>query len=385
MNGNNNNNITTTEKTETKGGGDDQQTLLAALLGATSVARDEHEFSHRLSTFKATIATPESQKRREYYLDRQKTKRRDLLKQLRTLASTTDNDDKVEHNDEDYDDSDQSMSDQKGVESTTSTRDIDNDDISMTTTTTTTVEQEKIRKTQKNIDSKLKRQQKKKQQELSMYSNHLMLAEPMKDVPERIDVDWFAVPAPQGKRCLVVSQRDKTVARSPDGTIIASFSSTLPFGSTASRESCGNINNRFCVLDCLFEPIKSVYYVLDILCWKGNVLCDCNSEFRFFWKQTKLSETMAHKRSQSNPSPFIALPYYDTDTQSLKLLNDTLSEQQQVKELIDDSSYNIEFILFYHKESLYSFGLTPLFLSLSAHHLPTLLASVMNDPNNTIK
>lgn len=35
----------------------------------------------------------------------------------------------------------------------------------------------------------------------------------------------------------------------------------------------------------------STYYIIDMMCWRGYSLYDCNYEFRNFWIKSKLEET----------------------------------------------------------------------------------------------
>ncbi|EFA76704.1 hypothetical protein PPL_09455 [Heterostelium album PN500] len=360
--------------------------LLSALFGATQFKDVDHEFSHRQQSFKSTISTPESQKRREYYLEKQKLKRRDLVNQLRSVVSDSQNYTIKQQQQQQDNNNDIAIDEQNNDNSINDSLDL-NDSMEVSNIDSNS----NNNNTQKNRDKRKKQKEKKQMKEISHYSNHLMLAESMTDIPMYFSDEWFAVPVSQGKRCLVISQREITVARSPDGHVMSTFHSTLPFGSPASRESTGNVANRYCILDCLYEPFKSVYYILDILCWKGNMLCDCDTEFRFFWKQTKLAETTASTRSNYNPHPFISLPSYGCDLESLDQLNQLRIQSHQTPEPttttttpINDKQYPIEFILFYHKESHYDFGSTPLLLSLSSHHLPDLVEKLKIDSNSNM-
>ena len=46
----------------------------------------------------------------------------------------------------------------------------------------------------------------------------------------------------------------------------------------------------YCILDCIFHEANATYYIMDVMCWRGYSLYDCTSEFRLFWRDTKLRE-----------------------------------------------------------------------------------------------
>lgn len=55
------------------------------------------------------------------------------------------------------------------------------------------------------------------------------------------------------------------------------------------------------------------------MCWRGYSLYDCNTEFRFFWMNSKLAETDALKpASQYHRYRFSVLPVYECDVGGLQ-------------------------------------------------------------------
>jgi snurportin-1 len=98
----------------------------------------------------------------------------------------------------------------------------------------------------------------------SRYQDHLMIAEPLLDIPSDLATNWFCVPIPRGTRCLVVAASGITTSRSVDGKILNRFPSRLPSGSKYTLSA-----SQFCILDCIFCEEESTYYCLDMLCWKG--------------------------------------------------------------------------------------------------------------------
>jgi snurportin-1 len=122
-----------------------------------------------------------------------------------------------------------------------------------------------------------------------------MFAEWLIDIPEDLYENWCLVCCPVGKRCLVISSNGKRksiwtqafrktdLAHRADcfkvrsGRTLNKFESILPAGSSTYR---GNKVTDYCILDCIFDPVHWVYYVLDIMCWKGHPIYDCDTEFR---------------------------------------------------------------------------------------------------------
>ena len=115
------------------------------------------------------------------------------------------------------------------------------------------------------------------------------------------------MPRPEGKRCLVISSQHTTVSRHRNGSTLHKFSSRLPNGSRASTAGSGD---NFCILDCVFHESDSVYYVLDIMCWKGYALYDCSAEFRIFWVQSKLAECLQGLQQEQQRYPFVPVPAF---------------------------------------------------------------------------
>lgn len=68
----------------------------------------------------------------------------------------------------------------------------------------------------------------------------------------------------------------------------------------------GSRGSEYCILDCVYDEIKQIYYVLDLMCWKGQPLYDSDTEFRFFWLQAKVADELPDLkiRSKANPCVF---------------------------------------------------------------------------------
>ncbi|KAG6825713.1 hypothetical protein H0H92_002740 [Tricholoma furcatifolium] len=149
-------------------------------------------------------------------------------------------------------------------------------------------------------------------------------------LPVDLETGWVALsPVPQGKRCIAITQTAVGVpshatlrSRLLGKILIPRFPAVLP---------------PHCVLDCILDSHwkeNGVLHVLDILKWKGQDLTECESAFRFWWRDTRIAElppsTPPPVPSDSNTSPtteytfpypitFLPVPYH-TDTTLSNLL-----------------------------------------------------------------
>ena len=91
-----------------------------------------------------------------------------------------------------------------------------------------------------------------------------------------------------GQSPKVADMQGQTVSRLRNGVKLHQFSSLLPSG---SRRTLSGPDD-FCILDCIFCQQQGVYYIMDLMCWKGYSLYDCSTEFRLFWRESKLKEDL---------------------------------------------------------------------------------------------
>ncbi|KAI7897528.1 uncharacterized protein BX663DRAFT_527975 [Cokeromyces recurvatus] len=198
------------------------------------------------------------------------------------------------------------------------------------------------------INPRRKKNDKKKNN--NIYMNQIMYAEYLESIPEDFIDNWVTMICPIGKRCLVTSGNGQTIARSRNGNIIKRFQSILPSGSRTSHTS------EYCILDCVYDAVHWTFYVLDIMCWKGYPIYDCDTNFRHFWLQTKVELNEFDKPNNENQFyKFIALkPVLTSETQLIAANpEDYLLEKQGF-------TYNIDGLLFYHRQAHYKGGSTPL-------------------------
>ena len=62
--------------------------------------------------------------------------------------------------------------------------------------------------------------------------------------------------------------------------------SGLPSGSPRT----GGRDDSSTILDCVFDEASATFYAIDVLCWGGYSLYDCDVDFRFYWLRSKLDE-----------------------------------------------------------------------------------------------
>ncbi|KAH9855648.1 hypothetical protein C2E23DRAFT_593889 [Lenzites betulinus] len=143
-------------------------------------------------------------------------------------------------------------------------------------------------------------------------------------IPDDLETGWVAVaPVPMGKRCLAVTHQTSGIAGIVPNTTIRSrvLGKPLmkPFPSTLPPQT---------VLDCILDDNwrdNGILHVLDVITWKGQDLGDCETPFRFWWRDTRLSELSSLPPPPNAASPegpmyqfphpttFAPIPYH-TDT-----------------------------------------------------------------------
>ncbi|TFK66334.1 hypothetical protein BDN72DRAFT_961831 [Pluteus cervinus] len=134
-------------------------------------------------------------------------------------------------------------------------------------------------------------------------------SEPIHDgLPSDLETGWVAVaPVPVGKRCLAVTHQSSGVIGSTPNTTLRSrllgkpliprFPSSLP---------------ALTILDCILDTNwrqNGILHVLDVVKWKGQDVADCETAFRFWWRDTRLAEmNQSQPRSSSVPSSAFTFP-----------------------------------------------------------------------------
>lgn len=214
----------------------------------------------------------------------------------------------------------------------------------------------------------------------SRFAARLMLSEWMFGAaPSDLSSDWLLKLCPSGRRCLVMTGRDKftgkacTFSFSVGGMLLRSFPSLLPSGCHRGNDS-GNhgSSRRVTLLDCLFEQSANTFHVLDIVSWNGHPVDECETEFRFVWLTSKLSEQPGIDHiSRHNPFRFVPLSFHVCGP-----------PDRLLQTLCSQAAHEADGLLFFHRHGHYTSGSTPLVLWLKpfmvAETLPTAAPSSAN-------
>lgn len=200
----------------------------------------------------------------------------------------------------------------------------------------------------------------KKTRKRYQYRDQLMLSEWIIDAPIDLHSHWTMVLCPPGKRVLIVAHKGKTMMFGKNGYIHRKFPSLLPGGNRF------NTSHGFqsTILDCIFDEGSNTLYILDMMCFKGYPLYDCQTTFRFYWIKAKLFEENDHnimEISQYNKFKFTPC------------LNVPCTEDQIVKTVTSMHDFQVDGLLFYHNDSHYIPGRTPLVGWLKTCMLPNIL------------
>ncbi|XP_017788288.1 PREDICTED: snurportin-1 [Habropoda laboriosa] len=196
------------------------------------------------------------------------------------------------------------------------------------------------------------------------YVNQLMMSEWMLEVPQDFLDKWIIVPCPQGKRTLVVACKGITKAYNKRGNRLGKFYSALP-GGNPSEYKCSCT-----IIDCLWIKQQKTYFVLDILAWANQCLKNCNTEFRFFWLQSRLQEIeeLQEKNTDKNTYPILPLPNIDCNTD----INSALANVSHL--------HPLDGLLFYHRDGIYTKGRTTFVTWLKPFMLPEVLGLSVPSP-----
>lgn len=189
-----------------------------------------------------------------------------------------------------------------------------------------------------------------------IYRDKVQLSEWMYEPPEDRE-NWLMVPCPVGIRCLLVIRRGLAVAYDKNGRSLTKFATRL-----GKRQ-------RITVIDC-FLTKERIFYAIDLLVYNEMDLVQCECQFRFLWLRTKLEEDTLQTKfcnSKQNAWRLEVLPVYDFKTPNLVV--DCLSRYP----MFPENSPRLDGLLFFHKESNYIYGRTPLVTWLFPFMLPDLL------------
>ncbi|XP_018567301.1 snurportin-1 [Anoplophora glabripennis] len=182
----------------------------------------------------------------------------------------------------------------------------------------------------------------------------LMQSEWFTDIPDDLEENWLAKLCPQGFRVLFIAQNNKTIV-STEGRIILNIQSNFPGG--GGIESRGGIT----ILDCIFNRSTKTIFVLDCLFWNSMSMLDSEASFRFFWLKTKFNES---------PSLLNYKKYNFSLLEVLPAHRSLIQDKMFTLLSVGEQKYPYDGVVFYHKESNYTFGYTPLVAWLASYMLP---------------
>lgn len=172
----------------------------------------------------------------------------------------------------------------------------------------------------------------------------LQLSEWLYGVPNDLS-KWYIRPCPKGRRCMVIAMNGKTSVYNKYGAYVKEYQSKLP---------SGNKNGSITVLDCIYVPELKKNFILDVIAYNGLDLTECDAEFRFFWIESRLSESELDKVDDRNEIAFEMIEKYDCGN------SEALNEFLSVYPVWPANEPQLDGFLFYHKESSYIQGSTPL-------------------------
>ncbi|XP_067871447.1 snurportin-1 isoform X2 [Heterodontus francisci] len=178
------------------------------------------------------------------------------------------------------------------------------------------------------------------------YANQLMLSEWLVDVPGDLVEEWLLVVCPVGKRTLIVASRGSTAAYTRSGFCVNRFPSLLPGGNRHNSAT----GKDYTILDCIYSEVNRTFFVLDVMCWRGHPVYDCQTEFRFFWLQSKLQEEGEKLAEIASRNPF----------KFVGLLNSPCTPEAICQTLTANYPFEVDGLLFYHRQTHYTPGSTPL-------------------------
>ena len=83
------------------------------------------------------------------------------------------------------------------------------------------------------------------------YAKQLQIPEWLVAMPQPLHGHWLVRPRPEGRPCVVVSSRGRTISRLRTGDVLHRFQSVLPDGG----HTAGVPGGGHCILDCIFHEV----------------------------------------------------------------------------------------------------------------------------------
>lgn len=185
------------------------------------------------------------------------------------------------------------------------------------------------------------------------FKNNLMLSEWMMEAPEDIE-DFILMPCPKGKR-LTLAKEEEKVCR-------------LYYKS--GQEFKFNINSNLpknTILDCIYCDSSKTLFILDLMKYGGRDFMNCEFSFRRFWIESKFNEDDLKIHDNKDGVKLQLIETHDfCDTNSIYTCF-------QSHPIFENEKTELDGFLFYHKESDYTIGESPLVLWLFAFMIEDVL------------
>jgi snurportin-1 len=197
-----------------------------------------------------------------------------------------------------------------------------------------------------------------------LYRNILQFSEWLHSRPDHL-TKWQIVPCPIGKRCIVVgNDRYTNVYNKRGKQMMQPFKSNLPGGGQYYSKDYKMTT----ILDCIYVEQLHYFYVLDLIHYGEHNFVDCEAEFRIFFIKNKIKE----EKFVLNKSQVGCPVSIDGD-----LLQQYVSSEPELM-FPDVTGLQLDGFLFYHKESSYVHGKTPLVGWLNAFMLPEVFPDLVS-------
>lgn len=191
------------------------------------------------------------------------------------------------------------------------------------------------------------------------YKNTLQLSEWLTEKPDDLD-NWIMVGCPKGVRCVVVANAGKTQVFGKNGGFIRKMRSQLP-GDAGSQQDAT-------IIDCVYAKETGEYWVLDVLAYGKLDFINCDVSFRFFWIRSRIDGGEVNEDAVSDQEAvFRIVQTADcSDVEAMAAMLGTFP-------MYSGNVPEVDGLLFYHKESSYVHGKTPLVGWLFPYMVPEVL------------
>jgi hypothetical protein len=100
------------------------------------------------------------------------------------------------------------------------------------------------------------------------FGRHYTIPEYMLSLPPEFGPEWMIIAKPKGLRCFVTTGNGRTISRDFRGHKLKTYKSLLPGGSSSGDQG------DTCVLDCIYDKINNVTFIMDVVVWEKKIVAD---------------------------------------------------------------------------------------------------------------